>query len=235
MQSMQNATKNLLLTALTGIAIAVPAAANATCWGAASQSNGIPVDVLKAVAKTESNFNPKAVNKNANGTYDIGMMQINSGWLPKLEAFGVTEASLHDACTNLKVGAWILSNNAKKLGWNWNAIGAYNVGCAKLDAAECNRRRNQYAWKVHTALRNVTDIKAPMPNATVASYEQGATVASNRALRAGGNVAESKKIMVIQLGSNDSSMKLAKYEGPTDLRGLNVDGFMNYEGEQDDE
>ena len=235
MQSMQNATKTLLLTALTGIAIAVPAAANATCWEAASQSNGIPVDVLKAVAKTESNFNPKAVNKNSNGSYDIGMMQINSGWLPKLEAFGLTEASLYDACTNLKVGAWILSNNAKKLGWNWNAIGAYNVGCAKLDAAECDRRRNQYAWKVHTALRKVTDIKAPMPNAMVASYEHGATVASNRALHAGGNVAEPKKIMVIQLGSNDSSMKLAKYEGPTDLRGLNVDGFMNYEGEQDDE
>ena len=74
-----------------------------------------------------------------------------------------------------------------------------------------------------------------LPNAMVASYEHGATVASNRALHAGGNVAEPKKIMVIQLGSNDSSMKLAKYEGPTDLRGLNVDGFMNYEGEQDDE
>lgn len=234
MQSMQNATKTLLLTALTGIAIAVPAVANATCWEAASQSNGIPVDVLKAVAKTESNFNPKAVNKNSNGTYDIGMMQINSGWLPKLEAYGVTELSLYDACTNLKVGAWILSNNAKKLGWNWNAIGAYNVGCAKLDAAECDRRRSQYAWKVHTALRKVSDIKAPI-SPMVASYEQGATVASNRAIRGAGAVIEPKKIMVIQLGSNESEMKLAKYEGPTDLRGLNVDGFMNYEGEQDDE
>lgn len=232
---MQNATKNLLLTALAGITFVVPAAANAMCWEAASQSYGIPADVLKAVAKTESNFNPNAVNKNTNGSYDIGMMQINSAWLPKLEAFGVTETSLHDACTNLKVGAWILSNNAKKLGWNWNAIGAYNVGCAKLDAAECDRRRNRYAWKVHAALHKVTDVKSPMAVAMVANYEQGATAASNRALRSKGNAAEPKKIMLIQLGSNESSMTLAKYEGPTDLRGLNVDGFMSYEGEQDDE
>lgn len=232
---MQNATKNLLLTALAGIAIAVPVAASATCWEAASKDYGIPIDVLKAVAKTESNFNPKAVNKNTNGSYDIGMMQINSVWLPKLEAFGVTETSLHDACTNLKVGAWILSSNAKKLGWNWNAIGAYNVGCAKLNSAECDRRRNQYAWKVHTALHKVSDIKAPMATAMAANYEQGATLASNRVIRGSGNASAPKKIMVIQLGDNESSMKLAKYEGPTDLSGVNVDSFMNYAGEQDDE
>lgn len=77
--------------------------------------------------------------------------------------------------------------------------GAYNVGCAKLNAAECDRRRSQYAWKVHTALRNVSDIKSPMPNAMVANYEQGATVVSNRALRASGSVAEPKKIMVCSI------------------------------------
>lgn len=233
---MQNATKHLLISALTGIALAIPAAAKAMCWEAASQSYGIPVEVLKAVAKTESNFNPKAVNKNSNGSYDIGMMQINSTWLPKLEAYGITETSLHDACSNLKVGAWILSNNAKKLGWNWSAIGAYNVGCAKLDAAECDRRRNRYAWKVHTALHQVSDIHVPMVAARVASYEQGATSASSRVLR-GEGAAEPKKIMVIQIGGNDAAMKIAKNELPTELRGVNVDGFMSYEGEmeQDDE
>lgn len=237
MQSMQNATKNLLLKALTGIAIAIPAAANATCWEAASQSYGIPVDVLKAVAKTESGFNPKALNKNTNGTYDIGLMQINSAWLPRLEGYGVTEQSLHDACTNLKVGAWILSNNAQKLGWNWNAIGAYNVGCAKLDAAECGRRRNQYAWKVHTAMNKVGDLRAPAKGALV-SYAQGATPVSSSALRAAVVPADPKKIMVIQMGESTkpTPMQLASLDdGIVQPRGLNVDGFMNYEGEQDDE
>ena len=141
---MQNATKNFLLIALSGLAFSAPIAAKATCWEATSESYGIPVNVLKAVAKTESGFNAKARNGNSNGSHDVGIMQINSSWLPKLKKYGVTEDSLHDACTNIKVGAWILSNNAKKLGWNWNAIGAYNVGCAKLDKAECDRRRNQY-------------------------------------------------------------------------------------------
>ncbi len=233
MQSMQNATKNLLLTALTGIAFAVPAAANATCWEAASQSNGIPVDVLKAVAKTESNFNPKAVNKNSNGTYDIGMMQINSGWLPKLEAYGLTEASLYDACTNLKVGAWILSNNAKKLGWNWNAIGAYNVGCAKLDKAECDRRRNQYAWKIHAALNKVGDIGAPTHVAS--TYEQGATAASNKVIHSASAVVQPKKIIVVRLGESEQPMKIAAAQSEYEPRTFTVGGFLNHEEVRDDE
>lgn len=223
--------------ALAGIVIAAPTAARATCWEAASESYGIPVDVLKAVAKTESGFNPKALNKNANGTYDIGLMQINSAWLPKLEGYGLTEESLHDACTNLKVGAWILSNNAKKLGWNWNAIGAYNVGCAKLDATECGRRRNKYAWKVHTAMNKVGDLRAPAKDALV-SYAQGATPVSSSALRAAVVPAEPKKIMVIQMAESTkpNTMQLARLDdGIGQPRELNVHGFMNYEGELDDE
>jgi soluble lytic murein transglycosylase-like protein len=42
-------------------------------------------DILRAITKVESNFNPRALNKNQNGTYDIGIMQINSSWIPVLE------------------------------------------------------------------------------------------------------------------------------------------------------
>jgi len=144
----------------------VPVVAQAFCWDAASQLYGIPVDVLKAVAKTESNFNAKASNQNKNGSKDAGLMQINSSWLPKLKQYGITEKSLEDPCMNLKVGAWILINNAREHGWNWTAIGAYNVGCAKLSEKECAARRSRYAWKVHQALQNArifnnTGISAP--------------------------------------------------------------------------
>ena len=133
---MHNAIKNTAKV-LAGIAaLATISAANATCWEAASKDYGIPVDVLKAVAKTESGFNASARNKNANGSTDIGLMQINSVWLPKLKSYGIDEVALTDACTNLKVGAWILSGNAKSLGWNWRDIGAYNVGCRGLKADE---------------------------------------------------------------------------------------------------
>lgn len=236
---MQSATKNLILHTLSGIAIAIPTIANATCWEAASQSYGIPVEVLKAVAKTESGFNPEARNKNTNGTYDIGMMQINSAWLPKLETYGVTETALQDACTNLKVGAWILSNNAQKLGWNWNAIGAYNVGCAKLDKAECDRRRNSYAWKIHAAMSKVGDLKQPAQAAALAkpSYAQ-ATKTSTDVIRAANATAQPKKIMVVTFAEKEAPAVMTIASAQTvamgEPRGLDVAGFMNYEGEQDE-
>lgn len=227
---MQIANKSLFLNTIAGLALAVPVVANAHCWEAASESYGIPVNVLKAVAKTESNFNPNAKNRNTNGTYDIGMMQINSAWLPKLESYGVTEASLADACTNLKVGAWILSNNAKKLGWNWNAIGAYNVGCAKLNQQECERRRNSYAWKVHTALNRVGDLNAPAK--PIASYGQAATFVSSKSLRSS-EALEPKKLLTIHVGAKQESMQIARLEASTS--GANIERFMEYEGEHDDE
>jgi soluble lytic murein transglycosylase-like protein len=180
---MLTGSKTLLVGLLAAIAFVIPVHALASCWEEASQSYGIPVNVLQAVAQTESNFNASAKGRNKNGTYDIGLMQINSGWLPELSKYGLTEDSLSDPCVNLKVGAWVLANNARRLGWNWNAIGAYNVGCVKLDKEECARRRNHYAWKIHDALRNpgkksartVSTKKNPEPKRFVA-VQLGRTV-----------------------------------------------------------
>jgi hypothetical protein len=117
--------------------------------------------VLAAVAKHESGFNPNAIHVNANQSRDLGLMQINDTHLPDLARFGIQEKDLFDACTNLKVGAWILSTNATRLGWNWDAIGAYNVGCKKLDKAECERRRASYAWKIHASMKRLSEKQAP--------------------------------------------------------------------------
>ena len=40
--------------------------------------HGVPVQVPLTISHTESRFNPKAVNKNTNGTVDKGCMQINT-------------------------------------------------------------------------------------------------------------------------------------------------------------
>ncbi len=229
---MQNATKKSLQIAVMLAALGAPLAAEAMCWGDASQDSGIPVGVLKAVVKTESGFNPKAVHRNPDGSVDIGFAQINSRWLPKLEKFGIREEDLYDACTNLKVGAWILSQNAKKLGWNWNAIGAYNVGCAKLSESECERRRNQYAWKVHAALQKVGDIGQP-PSA-IASYEQGATLVSNHAVRGAVVAPQPKGIMAVRFSDHGPAMNVAA--AYTDgSPSFTVGGFLNYEGGAADE
>lgn len=97
------------------------------CFSLASRTYGIPVDLLKAIAKTETGFNPYAINYNNNKSYDMGIMQINSYWLPKLSKIGITQADLFDGCKNIQVGAWILSSNIKQYGFNRKAIGAYNA------------------------------------------------------------------------------------------------------------
>ena len=114
------------------------------CWNEVAAWYGVNVHLLVAIAKTESNLNPDALNRNKNGSYDIGMMQINSSWLPTLRRHGVTEAALKDPCTNLQVGAWILAQNMARMGLTWEAVGAYNARNPAL--------RIKYAQKVYKNL-----------------------------------------------------------------------------------
>lgn len=81
---------------------------------------------LWAIAKTESNFNIYAVNKNKNGTYDIGLMQINTVHLPTLKKFGITYEMLYNPEISIDVGGWVLANCIKKHGNTWKAINCYN-------------------------------------------------------------------------------------------------------------
>lgn len=97
------------------------------CWEEAAARYGVNSSLLYAIAKTESSLNPAAVNRrNANGTYDIGLMQVNSSWLPTLAKYGIAESQLYDACTSIHVGAWIMAQNMQRLGNSWDAVGAYN-------------------------------------------------------------------------------------------------------------
>ncbi len=119
----------------------VPAhSAQAMCFDEAAQTHNVPKALLLAIAKQESNFNPAAVGRNTNGTRDIGLMQINSGWLPTLRRYGVSEQHLFNPCINLHAGAWVLSGNIRQLGYTVNALGAYNAATPS--------KRLAYAQKV---------------------------------------------------------------------------------------
>lgn len=99
------------------------------CFEEASVRYRVNKFILMAIAKTESGFNPKAVNLNKGGTRDIGIMQINSVHLPELLKFGITENRLFsEPCTNIHVGAWILSKYMVIHGNTWKAVGSYNTG-----------------------------------------------------------------------------------------------------------
>jgi soluble lytic murein transglycosylase-like protein len=145
-------TLNILIIAA---ALMVSTSAQA-CWEDAANKYGINAYLLYAIAKTESNLNPRAINRNKNGSVDIGMMQINSSWLPTLSKYGLTETSLYDACTSIHVGAWILAQNIRRYGNTWTAVGAYNARSSEL--------RLRYAMKVYRnlplPLRGMSESKA---------------------------------------------------------------------------
>lgn len=96
------------------------------CWDKAGKTYGVDPWLLMAVAKVESSFRANAINKNKNNTYDIGMMQINSFWLPTLSKFGISSKDLLNPCTSVFVGSWIMAQNIKRFGYNQDGIGAYN-------------------------------------------------------------------------------------------------------------
>lgn len=132
-----------------------PRRSGQACWDEAARYHGLDPWLLYAVAYVESAHNPAVISKpNRNGTYDIGLMQINSVHLPRLARYGITQATLMDACASTYVGAWIMSENIRRYGWSWEAIAAYNVGSLNSNARRKIGRR--YAGKVYEAYEKLS-------------------------------------------------------------------------------
>ena len=119
--------------------------AESLCFDEAGQEYGINPRILRAIAKVESNYNPRAINRNTNGTYDFGVMQINSTWYAVLgkERWN----SLGDPCTNIKTGASILSSCIESYGYTWEAIGCYN--------SRTPDKRDRYARLVFNQMQRI--------------------------------------------------------------------------------
>ena len=80
---------------------------------------------------------PSAVNYNKNGSFDYGLMQINSSWYGELGR--ERWMRLGDACYNVQVGAWILSQCVQRYGYTWAAVGCYNAFSKDKRAVYANR------------------------------------------------------------------------------------------------
>ena len=107
----------------------------------AGKKYGIDPQLLWAIAKTESQLNPNALNQNnKNGSYDIGIMQINSIHLNRLwTKYRISEDDLYNPRLNIHIGAKILKDCLNKHNNNLiNAITCYND----------RRENNPYGEKV---------------------------------------------------------------------------------------
>ncbi len=111
----------------------------ATCFEQAGSRSGIAPTLLKAISAVESGFDPVARNRNRDGSEDLGHMQVNSRWLGALSSYGIGREQLLDPCINTYIGAWILAQNISRLGYGWDAIGAYNARSPEKRAAYARR------------------------------------------------------------------------------------------------
>jgi soluble lytic murein transglycosylase-like protein len=120
---------------------------SADCLDDAARFHRVNVALVRAIAQQESGMRSNAINTNNDGSEDIGLMQINSSWLPKLRRYGITRESLFNGCVNAYVGTWILASNVKQFGATWKAVGAYNAVSANKQLVYANNiyRRIQRA------------------------------------------------------------------------------------------
>lgn len=120
------------------------------CFGLVASRSGIPEGLLRAVAKVESNNRPDAIHYDADGTHDVGVMQVNSSHLLELESrYHITEQILLEhPCVNIAVGARILGGFIRRYGITWRAVGSYDAGTG----ANKEGARRQYAGLVARAL-----------------------------------------------------------------------------------
>ena len=82
--------------------------------------------IVRAIIKVESNFDASAVNKNSNGTSDVGLAQINSMHFGELGKRGITPSDLMNGCVSSYVAAWHLKKQIAAYGNTWFAVGAYH-------------------------------------------------------------------------------------------------------------
>jgi hypothetical protein len=95
------------------------------CINHAAQTFHVPATIIVSVMKIENGWNGAAI-RNKNGTYDLGVMQVNSSWLSQLTKYGITKNDLQfDPCINVHTATWILAKGLAK-GEGWQGVGNYH-------------------------------------------------------------------------------------------------------------
>ncbi|PIP39028.1 MAG: murein transglycosylase [Desulfobacterales bacterium CG23_combo_of_CG06-09_8_20_14_all_51_8] len=122
------------------------------CFNQAGETYQISPELLSAIARVESGLDPSAVSQNRNGSYDLGLMQINSSWKKRLCG---RWRHLTDPCYNVMVGAWILRQCVDRYGNTWDSVACYHTGKGLADSSHQKQKlARKYIRKVQTAMTN---------------------------------------------------------------------------------
>ena len=99
------------------------------CFRRAADAHGVPLVLLLAVARGESDFDPKAHSR----AEALGVMQIR--WPTTARHLGIRRRSaLFEPCTNIDAGARYLAELIERYGGDLRrAVAAYNYGPGRID------------------------------------------------------------------------------------------------------
>lgn len=120
------------------------------CINEAAIEFNISAKLIITILNVERGKNGQAI-KNTNRSYDLGPMQVNTRWLPRLKKYGVSREDLQfNPCLNVKVGAWILSKELANETEFTKAVGNYNSHTPKFNSS--------YVQKVKISYTNLNQI-----------------------------------------------------------------------------
>lgn len=115
------------------------------CLLLAAETYSVPPAVMVGILQVEGGRVGQEVGPNENGSYDLGPMQINTLWIPRLARhWGVSSETARrwvrdDACTNMGVSAWILKRHLRETGSLSKAIAHYHSRTPSLGYAYKDR------------------------------------------------------------------------------------------------
>lgn len=118
---------------------------NYTCWDYVGKKFNLDPWLLLSIALTESSFQNGIKSKNSNGSYDLGLMQINTIHKNFFEKRGLSQYELqYDSCKNVIAAGVLLRQSINKYGYNIDGIGGYHSNTPKLRRAYGNKVIKNY-------------------------------------------------------------------------------------------
>lgn len=133
------------LTTFAALSI-IPLTAQANnCWSLSAQKHKIDPLLLMAYGTVESSLRGGIESRNTNGSYDLGIMQINTIHLPYFKKMGYSRSDLkNDNCKNIMAAGYLVKDSFRRYGYNINGIGGYHSNTPHLRLSYAKKVLREY-------------------------------------------------------------------------------------------